>query len=161
MPKLYEPDLANEPLSDVVDAGAYTLEVEAWKFIFKKENPHKETQDPDEQAQYNDGVSLTTVILSGPGQGDTGWDPAGKKVFIRLNRPNKGMKDGGKFSRRRIKEVVLGCGLTVDADDGWDPDDLIGRSFECVLKVQPGQDGYPPKNDINYVIIPGAESAEG
>lgn len=145
MPKLHEPGLRDAPISSTLEAGDYVVQVESWDYFYGKENP-------DKQPENYDGIKLEMTVLQGPPQGEQGWDPVGKKLFPLLNRPRANMKDGGNYSRAKIKKMCLAAGVELDENDSWDPDDFIGRQFNVKVKVQPGKDGRDPQNDVDGVV---------
>jgi hypothetical protein len=152
MPKLYEPGLRDAPISSLLEVGEYIAQVEGWDFFYGKENQNKTPENYD-------GIKLEMTVLQGPPQGEVGWDPVGKKLFPLLNRPRTNMKDGGMYCRAKIKKFCLAAGVEMDENDGWDPDEFIGRQMPVKVKVQPGKDGRDPQNDVDG-IIPAASAAE-
>ncbi len=144
MPKLYEENLETAPISSLLDAGEYDVQVSGWKFFHKNDNPNKDDE-------HYDGVKFELTVLAGPGQGETGWDPAGRKFFPLLNRPRADMKDGGQFCRGKIKKACLCFGVEMTGDS-WDPEEFLGRQARVTATVQPGQNGRGPQNDIDFPV---------
>jgi len=112
--------------------GVYRLEVEA--------------TEPKQTKAGGSGVNLTLRVVSG--------EHAGRKVWQWINLTHPTSVKAAAIGQREMRDLCRAVGHTGPLRS---PDDLCGIPFTAELKIEPGRDGYEPRNRVRRFIAPKQE----